>query len=110
MKIKSLIILRCLLFLFEPVEAQVQVSELRVEFLKNPLGIDVKSPQLSWQLKSKERNILQVAYEIRMNKDMPALLNNSQLVWQTGKVTSNQSLHIIYAGDQLQPGQKYYWQ
>lgn len=95
---------------YESVLAQVQVRELRVEFLKNPLGIDVEAPQLSWQLQSKERNVLQVAYEIRMSKEVPALFRNSKLVWQTGKVTSNESLHVVYAGEHLQSGQKYYWQ
>ena len=110
MRIKKLIILGCLLIFCIFVQAQVQVTELRVEFLKNPLGIDAKEPQLGWRLNSKERNVLQIAYEIRVGKDMAALFHNNQIVWRTGKIVSNESLHLLYAGEPLQSGEKYYWQ
>ncbi len=110
MRIKKLIISGCLLMFWVSVQAQVRVNELRVEFLKNPVGIDAKQPRMSWQLKSKGKNVLQLAYEIRVGKDAEALSHKSELAWQTGKVSSNQSLHLVYAGKPLKSGQKYYWQ
>jgi alpha-L-rhamnosidase len=110
MKIKHIIAIGFLLILQDDAQAQVYVQQLRVEFLKNPLGIELKAPELSWQLQSSEKNISQAAYEIRISKEAPALLQNKQLVWHTGKVTSSESLHVLYAGEQLKSGQKYYWQ
>ncbi len=83
---------------------------MRVEYLDNPLGVDVRSPSLSWQLKSSDRNVLQVAYEIRVAKSAAPDLDGSNYIWQTGKMISGQSLHILYAGKPLESAQKYYWQ
>jgi len=110
MRIKKLIISGCLLIFWVSVQAHVGVAKLRVEFLKNPAGIDTEHPRLSWQLQSNEKNVLQSAYEIRVGKDAEALSHKSQFAWQTGKVSSDQSLHLVYAGEQLQSGRKYYWQ
>ena len=61
MIIKKLIILGCLLIFCVFVQAKVQVIELRVEFIKSHVGIDAKQPRLSWQLNSREKNVLQSA-------------------------------------------------
>jgi alpha-L-rhamnosidase len=89
---------------------QTNVSELTVEYLDNPIGIDSKQPRLSWQIQSNDGSVLQTAYEIRAGKDAEALSQNRQLVWQTEKVSSSASLHHVYDGESLVSGQKYYWQ
>ena len=33
----------------------MKIHSLRCEYLKNPLGIDIASPRLSWVLESEER-------------------------------------------------------
>ncbi|MES1161334.1 MAG: alpha-L-rhamnosidase, partial [Bacteroidota bacterium] len=102
-----------LLYLFPgwlSVRAQLTVQGLRVEFLKDPIGIEAKQPRLSWQLDSKEKGVQQLAYEIRVGKDVAALSRNEALVWKTGKITSGESLHQAYAGEPLQSAQPYYWQ
>src|SRR5450759_1949674 len=100
----------CTFLLFLNAFSQIKVSQLKVEFLNNPTGIDVKYPRMSWELKSKEGNVLQSAYEIRVGQDALALSHNHQLVWQSGKVSSEESLHHVYEGKPLESGQKYYWQ
>ncbi len=87
--------------------AQVQVTNLKVENLSNPLGIDRQQPHLSWQLQSTQRNVMQSAYEVRVG-DNPAFKGNA--VWSSGRVNSDQSVHVPYAGNQLQSGKKYYWE
>jgi alpha-L-rhamnosidase len=77
---------------------------------ENPIGMDSKQPRLSWQTQSNDRSVLQSAYEIRVGKDAEALAQNHQLVWQTGKVNSNASLHHVYDGEHLKSCEKYYWQ
>lgn len=88
----------------------LNVSELTLEYMDNPIGIDSKQPLLSWQIQSNGRSVLQSAYEIRVSKNAETLSKNRQLVWQTGKVSSSASLHHVYEGESLESGQKYYWQ
>ena len=46
---------------FNALLAQVTVTNLKCEWLVNPLGIDVERPRLSWQLQSDQRNTAQTA-------------------------------------------------
>lgn len=99
------------LFLFlqiAAVQAQIQVTSLTTENLANPLGIDNLKPHFSWQLVSKQRNTMQIAYEIKVAESETGF--NKNVLWSTGKVTSDQSLHIPYDGKSLEAGKKYYWQ
>jgi len=107
---KRFLLLQYGFFLCFAVQAQIQVTGLRTESLKDPVGIDARWPRLSWQLDSKEKNSTQLAYEVRVGQDAVILSRNNKLVWQTGKVASPESLHLAYAGIPLQSGKKYYWQ
>ena len=107
---KKIFLLECLFAVCLSLQGQLKVQGLRVEFLKNPIGIDASQPRLSWRLDSKEKEVLQRAYEIRVGKDAAALSRNDKLVWQTGKIASEESLHLIYGGEPLQSAQQYYWQ
>jgi hypothetical protein len=42
--------------------ARTAIDTLRVEYMHNPLGIDVLHPRFSWQLKSPPRGVAQSAY------------------------------------------------
>ena len=44
---------------------------------------------------------MQSAYQIRVAKDQDALRDGRRLLWDSGRVSSAQSLHIAYAGDPL---------
>ncbi|MES2774991.1 MAG: family 78 glycoside hydrolase catalytic domain [Bacteroidota bacterium] len=89
--------------------AQVKVDHLRTENLNNPIGIDVMQPYFSWQLVSGQRNVLQAAYELRVGTDAAALAKGSSS-WTTGKINTDQSIHVPYKGAAPGSGKKYYWQ
>lgn len=90
-------------FLFVVVlSAQVKLQNLLTENLTDPIGLDVKEPRFSWQLVSDQRNIFQTAYEITVN-------DGKTSVWKSGKVMSDQSVHVPYAGSALVSGKKYTW-
>ncbi|MEI6604432.1 MAG: family 78 glycoside hydrolase catalytic domain [Verrucomicrobiota bacterium] len=75
-----------------------------------PLGIDVPDPRLAWTLKSARRGERQTAYQILAARD-PALLAAGQPdLWDSGKVASESSLGIVYAGKTLTAGQRVWWQ
>jgi alpha-L-rhamnosidase len=88
--------------------AQATPVHLRCEWVRNPLGIDVARPYLSWQNDSSERNWIQSAYQIVISTT-PDPMGGSSRVWDSGKVDSPESVSIVYAGPQLKPRTRYYW-
>ncbi|MEO6705544.1 MAG: family 78 glycoside hydrolase catalytic domain, partial [Ginsengibacter sp.] len=67
-------------------------------------------PQFSWRLTSDKRNVMQTAYEIRIGSNYDLLKKNKNLEWNSGKILSDESVHVIYKGNALQSGKKYFWQ
>jgi len=86
----------------------LNVSNLTCEYRTNPLGIDVLQPRLSWQLESDQRGTRQTAYRILVAASETALSGGSVL-WDSGKVPSDQSIHVTYGGPGLVSGQRVYW-
>jgi len=86
--------------------AQTLVNELICEYHTNPVGIDVLKPRLSWKIVSDKQNVMQSAYEIKVTDQSP----KGKVIWNSGKVTGDQSVNIEYAGDELKPMQRVYWQ
>jgi alpha-L-rhamnosidase len=86
------------------------LTGLRAEYKENPLGIDARKPRLSWQLQASGRGVAQSAYQIRVAKTAADLQAGKSLTWDSGKVTSDESIHRVYEGAALQSGQRYYWQ
>lgn len=89
---------------------QTQVASLRCENRINPMGVDVPHPLFSWQLSANRRNVHQSAYELRVRTSAQQLNNGREIVWNSGKVSSDQSVYIPYNGPALLAGKKYYWQ
>jgi alpha-L-rhamnosidase len=92
-----------LFFLTTTISAQVRVVNLLTENRADPIGLDVQQPRFSWQLVSEQRNISQTAYEITVS-------NSKGAAWKSGKISSDQSVQVPYAGPALQPGKKYTWE
>lgn len=84
-------------------------SQLTVEYVINPIGINTDKPRFSWIPVSSERNQLQSAYEIIVSDSEGDIKTNKGKQWSTGKITSHQSLHIVYGGEALKPFTRYYW-
>lgn len=84
---------------------QIYVYDLSCEYKVNPLGIDVKKPRLSWKLHSEYRSVFQVAYQVQVSLDS----NFEEILWDTTRIDSEQSLHIIYEGPTLQSETRYFY-
>ncbi|MFD1819247.1 alpha-L-rhamnosidase [Pseudarcicella hirudinis] len=98
--------LSCLLILLSFYgKAQVSLQNLLLENQTNPIGLDTRDPRFSWSLQTDKRNVKQTAYEILVS----TAANGKTPVWQTGKVNSDQSVHILYAGKSLESGKRYFW-
>jgi len=83
--------------------AQVVITGLLTENMTDPIGMEAAHPRFSWQLVTDKRNVTQTAYELRVSAGTKA-------VWNTGKVNSDQSVHVAYAGEPLKSGGNYTWQ
>lgn len=82
------------------------IKHLTCEYQINPIGIGMTTPRLSWQMVSEQRGARQTAYQIRAAADP----DMQTILWDTGKVISDQSAHIPYAGPALSSAQRVYWQ
>ncbi|MFE9249999.1 alpha-L-rhamnosidase [Streptomyces sp. NPDC007088] len=85
----------------------VRVSGPTVEYVSHPLGLDVARPRLSWPLASEEPGQRQSAYQIRV-ASTPGRLRKPD-VWDSGKVTSAESVLVPYAGPALASRTRYHW-
>jgi alpha-L-rhamnosidase len=88
----------------------LEIAQPRCEYRDNPLGIDVAQPRLSWQLVSERRGARQAAYRIAAAASASALADDAGLLWDSGKVESDQSVQVPYAGPALASGQRVFWQ
>lgn len=90
--------------------AALTLVNLRTEYMEDPLGIDAREPRLSWQIQSNSRGVMQAAYQVRVAHSDRELRAGKNLIWDSGRVASDESAHCPYQGPPLQSGQLYYWQ
>jgi alpha-L-rhamnosidase len=84
----------------------VTPTQLKCEYLVNPIGIDAGHPRLSWQMTDDRKGAAQTAYQVELYTD--SLNPANGMVWQTAKISSAANL-ISYQGKPLQPFTRYYW-
>jgi len=84
-------------------------TQLSCEHSKNPLGVDVPSPRLSWKLKSPERGERQTAYRILVASTEKSLKKDRGDLWDSSKVASEETLYIPYSGQPLHSSQRIFW-
>ncbi len=89
--------------------AEVAPVELKCEYLKNPQGIDVVRPRLSWIVRSDERGRKQGAYRILVAGSPEDLAAERGNLWDTGKVPSDRSFHKEYSGKPLESRMRCHW-
>ncbi len=53
---------------------------------------------------------MQAAYQIRVARNDRDLRAGSGLVWDSGRVNSDESIHRVYDGPPLRSGERYFWQ
>lgn len=91
--------------------AEIEVTDLRCEYLDNPLGIDVVRPRLSWKISAKgkpARGLRQKAYRILVASSPDLLAQNTGDLWDS-KVESDQSIHIVYKGKPMTSRMRCFW-
>ncbi len=92
--------------------ADLLPAQLRCEYRQNPVGVDVALPRLSWTLEAAQigaRGLKQSAYHLLVASAPEQLAREQGDLWDSGKVTSDQQLHIQYAGKPLTSRLRCYW-
>ncbi len=86
-------------------EDNIDVVNLLVDYTETPLGIDVEKPTFSWQMIAPEgeRGYSQSAYQLVVKDE------KGTVVWDTGKIESDESVGIQYAGEDLEATTRYTW-
>ena len=90
-------------------------QNLTCEYFTDPLGLDTRQPRLSWRAAATQRGARQTAYHIRVAESPDALETPPEgkpadgVLWDTGKVVSDTSVHVPYAGAALRSAQRCYW-
>ncbi|HUX97595.1 MAG TPA: glycoside hydrolase family 78 protein [Bacteroidales bacterium] len=106
---KQLSLTLALFFIFIASESQdLTVKDLACDHKINPIGIDNPKPKLSWKIYGTGNSIMQNSYSIRVATD--SKFSSKSLVWETGKVESDESILLLYGGRGLASGQRYFWQ
>ena len=70
------------------------VDNLRCEMVTDPMGIDITTPRLSWELNDKGRNVMQTSYRILVASTMDKLKPGKADLWDSGEVSSDKSAYI----------------
>src|SRR5690349_14618079 len=87
--------------------ASLIAASLRCEYLSSPLGLDERHPRLTWRVESSERGEKQTAYQIIVASD-PSKFDSPDL-WDSGKVSSSQTINVVYSGKPLTSRQLCFW-
>ena len=86
-----------------------QVGELRCEYQNDPQGIDNPHPRLNWIISSTRRGEVQTAYQVLVASSKESLSANQGDLWDSGRVVSNQSISVEYAGQTLASRTRCFW-
>ena len=85
------------------------IDELEVEYLNNPVGMDIRKPRFSWKIVSEERDVMQVAYRIIVSESEKKMGDEGTTVWDSGIINSNRNVNVEYEGKTLESNKNYYW-
>ena len=72
---------------------------LKTEYLRSPIGMDIVRPRFSWNCESGSK---QTAYQIIAKV-------NGETVWDSGKVEASSMVHIPYGGRNLKSRERVNW-
>ncbi len=91
------------------VRAALRPTQLCCEFALNPAGVDVLQPRLFWKLDSTVRGERQSAYQILVATSEKNLARDRGDLWDSGKISSDETARIRYDGRPLASAQLVFW-
>ena len=95
------------LALMTAANAALTPVDLRCDYALNPLGVDSQSPRLFWKIAGHGQK--QTAYQILAASSEKTLAQDRGDLWDSGKIDSDESLQIEYAGKPLSTSEPVFW-
>lgn len=92
-----------------PAAAALFPTDLRCEYTVNPAGIDLRLPRLFWKLDGSGHAQRQSAWQILTAPSLKELLQNKGSLWDSSKVSGEESIQIHYGGKPLLSSQQVFW-
>ena len=89
--------------------AKTTVADLRCDYAVNPPGVDPANPRLFWKMESDVRGQRQTAYQILAASSEKFLARDNGDLWDSGKVDSDETIQIQYAGKELESSRQVFW-
>ncbi|MFW6277742.1 MAG: family 78 glycoside hydrolase catalytic domain, partial [Prolixibacteraceae bacterium] len=90
-------------------DSQAKLYDLKCEFRENPLGIDRQQPLFQWKMNDGRRGAGQIAYQLIVAGSSDKIEQLEPDIWNSGKVFSDESVHVKYDGPDLESGKTYFW-
>lgn len=84
-------------------------SDIKTEYLVNPIGLDTSTPRFSWICSQSDRGSVQTAYQVIVASSAANINSNIGDLWDSGKVFSNAQNEIVYMGSALVKRTGYFW-
>ena len=85
------------------------LTGFRVCRMTEPAGI-TRTAQFSWQIVSKKPNVKQTAYRLRAATSKDDLKAGRNLLWDSGRTNSDESVAVPYQGRRLPYQSRVFWQ
>lgn len=84
-------------------------ARLRTEFLVNPQAVAETQPRLSWEVQDDRPGAVQSAYQVQVAATAEALAAERDLLWDSGQVAGDQSIHVRFGGEPLAAWSQCVW-
>ena len=85
-------------------------ADARCEHLADPLGLDRPAPSFSWRIRASGRGRRQSAYRVLVASAPGVLEAGAGDKWDSGRVASDATAGVAYAGAPLGSGERCWWQ
>ncbi|HEX2851723.1 MAG TPA: family 78 glycoside hydrolase catalytic domain [Opitutaceae bacterium] len=87
----------------------LRVADPKCEFALDPLGVDIAQPRLSWRVASSENGQRQTAWQVLVASSPEILAQDRGDLWDSGRVASDETAYLHYAGKTLVSSQRVFW-
>ncbi|MCI2082702.1 MAG: glycoside hydrolase family 78 protein [Bacteroidales bacterium] len=87
---------------------RTSLTDLRTEYMTDPLGIATSKPRFSWKMESTGDAVSQSAYRVMVARS-EGDLKKGNYVYDSRKTDGSLSVGITYAGKKLEPSTRYFW-
>ncbi|MDT4938283.1 MAG: alpha-L-rhamnosidase [Pseudonocardiales bacterium] len=84
-------------------------TSLTVDGRTAPLGIGAAGLSFGWIVNDTDRGEVQTAYQVLVGTDPSDVAKGYGATWDSGKVSSDESVAVSYIGPALASAKRYYW-